>query len=211
MRKKGNDMRQIFSNLIVFLAIVPWTYSQEAEPERLSTLRANYTAAVKRATDPLTERYEEELEKLKDVYTRNAQLEAALAVDAELKRIQSKEGGDETEEEKEVSIPKIDGNRKTRSELKAIEKAFVDSMWQTKTNKYYFRSDGTGTRVIGSEVTPFEWELQDNGKVYYSGSGGRKAFIFLTEATGEVLANDDEKQKATMTKLVDATDPVPKE
>ena len=57
------------------------------EPERLAKLRANYLAAVDRAMAPLRNTYTSELERLKAEFTRAADLDAALAVDAELKRL----------------------------------------------------------------------------------------------------------------------------
>lgn len=54
-------------------------------PEKLSTLKTSYQAAVARATTPLTKTYLSELERLKIEYTKKGDLQAALAVDAELK------------------------------------------------------------------------------------------------------------------------------
>jgi hypothetical protein len=54
-------------------------------PDRLVILRGNYERAVERVTAPVRSQYREELLKLKSEYTKNGNLEAALAVDTEIK------------------------------------------------------------------------------------------------------------------------------
>ena len=54
-------------------------------PEKLTTLKTSYKAAINRATAPLTKTYLEELDRLKIDYTKKGDLQAALAVDAEIK------------------------------------------------------------------------------------------------------------------------------
>lgn len=74
------------STLIAFTTITVLVSAQDAPlPEKLSTLKTSYQAAVARATTPLTKTYLSELERLKIEYTKKGDLQAALAVDAELK------------------------------------------------------------------------------------------------------------------------------
>lgn len=54
-------------------------------PEKLRNLTRSYEAAVQRATAPLTKTYVQELEKLKQEYTRSGNVAAATAADALMK------------------------------------------------------------------------------------------------------------------------------
>ena len=56
-----------------------------AEPEKLAKLRGSYESAISKATAPIQKTYVSELEKLKIEFTKAGNLEAALAVDSELK------------------------------------------------------------------------------------------------------------------------------
>lgn len=54
-------------------------------PDPLTTLRANYERAIERANAPIHLQYREALQRMKTEYTKAGNLEAALAVDAEIK------------------------------------------------------------------------------------------------------------------------------
>lgn len=54
------------------------------EPEQLRQLRGSYEAAVQKAIKPMSEAYLNELKKLRDNFTRSANLEAANAVQKEI-------------------------------------------------------------------------------------------------------------------------------
>lgn len=54
-------------------------------PGALTTLRANYERAIERANAPINLQYREALLRMKTEYTKAGNLEAALAVDAEIK------------------------------------------------------------------------------------------------------------------------------
>ena len=82
-------MRKPIALLVVLFGFVTLDmFCQElTEPRRLILLRENWQRAVERATTPLNKKYKEELTKLKLKYTKSGDLKAALAVDAELKRL----------------------------------------------------------------------------------------------------------------------------
>lgn len=70
------------------LAIILFATSLLAdEPEKLTKLRGSYESAMSKATAPIQKTYITELEKLKIEFTKSGNLEAALAVDAELKTL----------------------------------------------------------------------------------------------------------------------------
>jgi len=74
------------SSIVVMFAISSMAQAPaKAQPDRLVNLRANYERAVERVTAPVTAQYRDELLKMKIEYTKAGNLEAALAVDDELK------------------------------------------------------------------------------------------------------------------------------
>ncbi len=80
-------MKNILSFAIILLLFRP-AFSQlpaRTMPDRLVTLRANYEQAIARATGPVNLQYRDALLKLKMEYTKAGNLEAALAVDDEIK------------------------------------------------------------------------------------------------------------------------------
>ncbi|MCB1079172.1 MAG: hypothetical protein KDM64_15235, partial [Verrucomicrobiae bacterium] len=85
-------MKMPLSLLSLFLLVSPATGEEgtpSALPPQLETLKANYEAAVARATAPLTDTYLRELDKLKAEYTKAGNLEAALEVDKILQSLKS--------------------------------------------------------------------------------------------------------------------------
>ena len=85
-------MKMPLSLLSLFLLVSPATGEEgtpSALPPQLETLKANYEAAVARATTPLTDTYLRELDKLKAEYTKAGNLEAALEVDKILQSLKS--------------------------------------------------------------------------------------------------------------------------
>eukprot|EP01031_Cornospumella_fuschlensis_P009253 gene9253-11368_t len=74
------------NRLALFLICGAATLHAVDTPE-YDRLRTSYRAAVERATEPLTKTYLAELEKVRDLYTRAANLEAANKVQAEIDAI----------------------------------------------------------------------------------------------------------------------------
>lgn len=60
------------------------------EPVELQGLRKSYHSALDRAVKPVSQTYLDELKRMRDNFTRNAQLEAAVAVQKEIDLIESK-------------------------------------------------------------------------------------------------------------------------
>ena len=74
---------------IALVTAMPIAEAQDGErdPARLSSLRNQYQAAVERATKPVTASYLAELQKLKTEFARKGDLESAIAVEQEMKRL----------------------------------------------------------------------------------------------------------------------------
>ena len=58
-----------------------------ADPEKLTKLRSSYESAMAKAAAPIQKTYTTELQRLKIEFTKAGDLEAALAIDAEMNRI----------------------------------------------------------------------------------------------------------------------------
>ena len=117
---------------VVFLLTVCLTSGQTPDslkiPEKLSRLRGSYNTAVDRVVTPLKKTYATELQRLKIEYTKAGNLEAALAVDAEIKNIEGKEGATKTKETNTC--------------------AFTDTIWRQKIGgDVEFKSDGSYTET----------------------------------------------------------------
>jgi len=80
-------MKKTFTILTVSLASVLFAQDSAKEPEELASLRDSYQAAIARATTPLTKTYVTELERLRTDFTKKGDLQAALAVDTELRAL----------------------------------------------------------------------------------------------------------------------------
>lgn len=149
------------------------------EPERLEKLRSSFEAAVARATDPLRKTYLDELEKLKNEFTRSAQLEEALAVDREIKKLSGADAGSPAmpTDQKEVVQPKgTDGERafprpmppvnlKKGDEEKARAKVaeLAGTTWGNEEVSYLLQPDGVCVRTFADgKVNRGWWELSDN-------------------------------------------------
>ena len=74
------------SGLVLLFAVTSQAQAPaKAQPDRLINLRSNYERAIERVSAPVSAQYRDELQKMKIEYTKAGNLEAALAVDEELK------------------------------------------------------------------------------------------------------------------------------
>jgi len=76
-------------NILLATAIILPSICMAQQPKEIADLRTSYEAAIIRAKEPVTNRYVEELERLKSTFTRSANLQAALSADEEIKRVKA--------------------------------------------------------------------------------------------------------------------------
>jgi hypothetical protein len=161
------------------------TAQPQKSPEKLAKLKSSYTSAVDRAVSPLKKTYLTELQKLKTDYTKSGDLEAALAVDAEIKSL---EGGSPAANSVSTSA-----EPKKATTKNALEKQLVNTSWtMTRT------SDGAawGTMEFKDKgVLMFnkerKWTVMDKRKVSLEGyeavfSDNLTQFKVVWGATGEL-------------------------
>jgi hypothetical protein len=118
-----------------------------AAPE-LDKLRTGHEAEIERALKPFRETYLRELDKLRDSYTRAANLAAANTVQEEIDTVKSVKAG-----------------------AVGDDKFFVGRSWWSPINsEYHFKKDGNGSRTdaAGAEF-PFAWRKMEDGIVEISG------------------------------------------
>lgn len=170
-----------------------WTASAfSAEPPKdLLALRQSWQKAREQAISPIDKKYADALAALKSRYTKDGNLEAALAVDAELKVLQPAE--------KSKPSPKPLGNGTGRS--------ISDELWvQPNGNYWEFYSDGTGR--VGATKTPvgtgrqMKWSVEPDGRIriddpstpgYMSLTSAKDAMFGADRGGNPVRANFREK------------------
>lgn len=190
-------MKRLF--LLAPFLIASFSFAQQTSTE-LGKLRENYTRAIERATSPIKSTYVLELKKLMERHTKAGNLDAALEVKAELEAVAEFDGTS-----LRLSNPKVEpvppagqpvppaspsnpeGKRLTRSELKEIEKRFVNCLWvdvEREWQMIFFRSDGTATRVQDSRTGKkqnFIWAIREDGVV----TNGDRFFTFPNAEQGQ--------------------------
>ena len=155
------------------------TLLHSAEPEKLDRLRSSYEAAVTRATDPLRKTYLAELEKLKADFTRKAQLEEALAVDREIKKLASAGNAQPTSPPVEAPaaqpvpnaagraferpMPAIKLKRQEEEKARAKIADLSGKSWANEEVSWLLQADGVAVRTFANgKVNRGWWELKDD-------------------------------------------------
>jgi hypothetical protein len=143
-----------------------------AEPEKLTKLRGGYEAAVAKVTAPIQKTYANELEKLKSEFTRAGNLEAALAVDTELKSLSTVSASPS----KSV-VPAASSVRKSLSkkELEALHAALLGS-WRLPNGSF---GKFSSVWILGGERSVFS--VDRYGEITINNAKGDPAKLRMTE------------------------------
>lgn len=152
-------LHSIFATLLLTLSLSADAQEATAAVERL---RTSYTAAVKRATDPLKDTYRKELNKLLDQYTKSGKLDDALIVRNELATL-------------DPTPQAADTSEKARKLTKRqFEKQLLESKWLIgqklasatdpipPNNEWTFTEDGN-FRTAGGDM--HSWRLTPDGEL----------------------------------------------
>lgn len=174
----------ITNGTTAILFFISLAFSLYAADDELTQLRQRYESALDRAAAPLKAAYIAELQKLLERQTKTGDLDGALATRAEMEAFsKSSTSPTSTPSRSEVSREDIlnsggspnpiakKGTKLSSQELKEIEKRFVGRLWADALREhhtFYFRGNGTATRVIDSRVgkkQDFKWVLRNDGLV----------------------------------------------
>ena len=169
------------------------------EPDKLTQLRASWQHARQKATDPIDQKYRQELERMMAALTKAGDLNGAIAVRTELETlIPSKATPPPPVASPEKELP---GKRLTPSERRLIESWIVKKTWlitypNGSGETIYFAEDGKAARKSGDKIDTFNpeagWTIEDDGTIVV-GYGYRK-YIRLTGSqagTAKIVRKDD--------------------
>lgn len=174
------------------LTVVALHAQTPAEPEDLSKLRISWQRAVTDATAPLNKKYLDALTVMKQRYTKEGNLEAALKVDAEIKSLSAAPGPPAAPKEA-VATPAPEGKRLSNSEKKILLSYFVGKTWEFtgegKTEWFFFDDKGGGRRLVtdGTVNPKLHWELKPDGELLMWGAGYTKKTRFITADSATVV------------------------
>lgn len=147
---------------ITFALLLPFATLHAADTPEFERLRANYHAAIGRATAPITKNYLAELEKQRDTYARAAKLDAANVVQAEINQIKQAIASAETAQKLPPQSP-------TNQEAIAVPQLhwFAGKTWLTDAKtRWNFERNGTGEKIRGKDrIATFTWKLLPSGSV----------------------------------------------
>ncbi len=168
-----------------------------AEPDKLTKLRGSYESAMTKATAPIQKTYRTELEKLKIDFTRAGNLEAALAVDAELKKL--------TPAQPSIVEPSDQISDSDERKREKLIKFICDGEWRNLGQTVYgavFRADGTFSELDaeGALSKNGTWTFKDDSTIGVDASGPGGSINILIP-----LKNIDQKRKQLTTLKLDGT------
>jgi len=161
----------------IILLIVFASSLLAAEPEKLVSLRVSYQSAITKATAPIQKTYLAELEKLKSEFTRSGNLEAALAVDTELKTVASAQSAGPTDGLAPVST--TTGQPAASTKAVKLREDLSGSRWEVTGQEKPFtmtlNADGSCSfeppTIWGNG---FKWSIDDSGALLTQDRAGTK-------------------------------------
>ncbi|MEQ1936158.1 MAG: hypothetical protein ABL962_20065 [Fimbriimonadaceae bacterium] len=176
---------------IVAILIVIFSQSLEAQEAAVAVerLRTSYTAAVKRATDPLKETYRKELNKLLDQYTKSGKLDDALTVRNELASLSGAQ---------QEGFTTDSPDKKRKLTQRQFEKQLLESKWLIgqklesadapipPTNTYTFNDNGTFHRGDG-EI--HGWRFNSDGELLLFTEAGADWGVTVTQNPDGTLSS----------------------
>ncbi len=190
----------------VFLLMVLAAALHAVDTPEFDRLHTSYKTAIEKATKPLTQAYLEELEKLRDVYTRAAKLEAANKVQAEIDSIYQSIAFANTAKKLPAAaqIPAAPGTTPTggnpSGEIAKMPEThwFVGKTWRTDGGtKFSFSRNGSGERVYGVEKMPFTWRLLESGVLELTPAGEEKSanrwYVKLTSRSEALFGTTEQR------------------
>jgi hypothetical protein len=131
---------------------------QGSDPKELSSLRDSYTKAKAAAVAPIDKKYVDALLGLKDKFTKAGNLEAAIATDAELKRIGSANPAPLATGDLPAAAGKTSRSRKLYGEL-------VGTTWHTEWGDQTIVLEVDGLMRFSTEANNRQWRISNDGEM----------------------------------------------
>ena len=129
---------------------------------------------------------------MKQRYTKEGNLEAALKVDAEIKSLFAAPSS-AAAPKVATPVPAPDSKRLLTSEKKTVLSYFVGKTWEFtgegKFEWFYFDNNGGGRRLVpdGTVNLKLHWELKPDGELWMVGAGYTKKARFVTSDSATVV------------------------
>ncbi|MEM1443338.1 MAG: hypothetical protein AAGF67_13405 [Verrucomicrobiota bacterium] len=142
------------------------------EPEALSTSRAGYERALENAVSPIQENYIEHLTKLQSNYTRNNNLDGAVAVRKEIESLDKTVEDDPvktepSEEHEELNTSRANYEKAVKRAKAPIHEKFRNYL--TQLQREYTRSNNLdGALAVRKEIELLEKVMQEGGAMVTS-------------------------------------------
>ncbi len=147
---------------LIFTLLPMATALRAVEAPEFDRLRANYQAAIERATKTLTQSYLIELEKQRGSYERASKPDAGNVVQAEINATKQAAASAELARKLQAkSPPSQDPSVASQTHW------FAGKTWLTdQKTKWSFNRKGTGEKVRGHDtIAMFTWKLLDSGNL----------------------------------------------
>ena len=176
------------SIVIAFLFVTSASRGQQIEPQRLSQLRESWSAAKERALKPINSRYEQELNKLLQLYTKSGNLDDAIAVRKEIERISSpSEAPPQKTPLKKVNEQKLLSGEWVKNASRAIEFNDGGSAKYTKSggSNSILKWERKDEQIYFFELTPAK-EVRHKWKISFKGDSE----LEMTKVDGDPDAKD---------------------
>jgi hypothetical protein len=169
------------------LLCIPLTVLAQSSPpvpEKLTALKTSYEGAIARATSPITKTYVVELQKLRTQFTKKGDLQAALAVDNELKMLSPSGDPKETEKLSATAQKKL-----LREFMMARKWSYGPTTLTFKANDTADSTDGSvwqyqlnpGIIIINGKEFPVDMNSNTIPLPKFGPDGGDRAFIRQSE------------------------------
>jgi hypothetical protein len=168
-------MRIIFLITVTATLIAGVAFSQtSAEPTDLVTLRDSWERARIAALTPIDKKYEDALSAMRERYTKQGNLPAAVAVDSALSKLK---GGSTTATAPDTSATSTDAtSAQTTSKQKRLQKELSGSTWACESWKARMTLNEDGTVAYsGDKGSITKWQTTTDGKLALSQGGDFRA------------------------------------
>ncbi len=174
---KSPVMHRLTVSVTIILGLLGFAASAEP-PRELVSLRESYQKARQQALSPLDKKYVDALTALKTRFTKEGNLEAALAVDSEIKSISSSSSA--STPAAPAQSPASDTlSRKEREKLEAS----LAGNWRLASGGF-FRIGGSALMYGGKKI---ENSIAKDGSISAVDQDGKKALLRLS-SDGSTLA-----------------------
>jgi hypothetical protein len=140
------------------------------DPKELEGLRDSWTRARTQATNPIDKKYADALSSMKVKFTKEGNLEAALAVDAELKKLtETSVGSVTTSAQPNATVP--------RKQREGIEKSLL-AKWNMPNGAY---GQFQGGNIWSLEGVKSKYTVEKSGEIIITNDAKQSARLQLSE------------------------------